>query len=398
MYNRKLLVSLILLFILFLFAACSSPDVPTVEPITIERIVVDDFREDNLTYESYKDLFITYPKNWVASLNSDDNAMYFYLDNGTFTIYCRDPGTDYTDLNTKKRHIVTDGYSAVSELQCGEQTWEIRSYTLKGSSKSIEGFLATTEFGCQKYFVFTYMDTKYDMHDDFREVLENIHFEEDLSMYYDGKYKEDQKYPLVTVSDVLSGSFANQIIAIDATLGNYRSLELQDTQNMLDMLKGKTDKIITSRSIHFDIWLNDGHQYICIDDWDIYEQFYSNHFLAQFDNIDDGDIVRLYLEPRWNGSLDGTLVWIELNKKSSLKEQGIEYPIDVETEPIESDPSLEATETTDSVKDSIVFITKSGSKFHTATCRWVSNSCIEISYSDAVSRGYTPCKTCNPSS
>ena len=46
--------------------------------------------------------------------------------------------------------------------------------------------------------------------------------------------------------------------------------------------------------------------------------------------------------------------------------------------------------------DPIVYITKTGSKYHRAGCRYLSQSCIPIKLSDAIAQGYTPCSVCNP--
>ena len=43
-----------------------------------------------------------------------------------------------------------------------------------------------------------------------------------------------------------------------------------------------------------------------------------------------------------------------------------------------------------------VFITKTGSKYYSDGCRYLSRSCIPISLSDARSEGYEPCSVCNP--
>lgn len=42
----------------------------------------------------------------------------------------------------------------------------------------------------------------------------------------------------------------------------------------------------------------------------------------------------------------------------------------------------------------IVYITDTGSKYHRYGCRYLSDSCIEISLSDAISNGYTACSAC----
>lgn len=49
-----------------------------------------------------------------------------------------------------------------------------------------------------------------------------------------------------------------------------------------------------------------------------------------------------------------------------------------------------------SQNDPIVYITKTGSKYHKAGCRYLSQSSIPIKLSDAIAQGYTPCSVCNP--
>ncbi len=52
--------------------------------------------------------------------------------------------------------------------------------------------------------------------------------------------------------------------------------------------------------------------------------------------------------------------------------------------------------TTKPVKD-IVYITKSGKKYHRTTCRTIKKSKkTEITRQDAVKKGYTACKVCKP--
>lgn len=50
---------------------------------------------------------------------------------------------------------------------------------------------------------------------------------------------------------------------------------------------------------------------------------------------------------------------------------------------------VQPTETT-------VYITKTGTKYHLATCRYLSKSKIAIDKSEAIKRGYTACKVCKP--
>ena len=61
--------------------------------------------------------------------------------------------------------------------------------------------------------------------------------------------------------------------------------------------------------------------------------------------------------------------------------------------------SIQQTYTNDNIatetKDIIVYVTKTGTKYHSAGCRYLSKSCIPISLSDA-KNGYSPCSICNP--
>jgi hypothetical protein len=43
-----------------------------------------------------------------------------------------------------------------------------------------------------------------------------------------------------------------------------------------------------------------------------------------------------------------------------------------------------------------VYITKTGKKYHTSNCQYLSQSKIEINLQDAIARGYEPCKVCKP--
>ena len=47
-------------------------------------------------------------------------------------------------------------------------------------------------------------------------------------------------------------------------------------------------------------------------------------------------------------------------------------------------------------KDTVVYITKSGSKYHAGSCSYLSKSKIAIALGEAVSKGYDPCSRCSP--
>jgi methylphosphotriester-DNA--protein-cysteine methyltransferase len=44
----------------------------------------------------------------------------------------------------------------------------------------------------------------------------------------------------------------------------------------------------------------------------------------------------------------------------------------------------------------IVYITKTGEKYHRDGCQYLRQSQIAISRADAIAQGYTPCSRCNP--
>ncbi|MEX1377644.1 MAG: hypothetical protein AB1Z23_09265 [Eubacteriales bacterium] len=46
--------------------------------------------------------------------------------------------------------------------------------------------------------------------------------------------------------------------------------------------------------------------------------------------------------------------------------------------------------------EKIVYITNLGSKYHRYGCRSLNDSCIEITLTNAIAKGYEPCKICNP--
>src|SRR5882762_2831818 len=46
-------------------------------------------------------------------------------------------------------------------------------------------------------------------------------------------------------------------------------------------------------------------------------------------------------------------------------------------------------------KEQTVYITKTGKKYHTATCRYLSRSKIPASLKDAKANGYTACSVCD---
>lgn len=66
-----------------------------------------------------------------------------------------------------------------------------------------------------------------------------------------------------------------------------------------------------------------------------------------------------------------------------------------EPEP-EPDPEPEPEPQEPEENEQIVYITETGEKYHRGSCRYLKDSKIEISLSDAIAQGYTPCGVCKP--
>ncbi len=62
----------------------------------------------------------------------------------------------------------------------------------------------------------------------------------------------------------------------------------------------------------------------------------------------------------------------------------------------EVEPPRTAQLTQQVAKKDLVHITNTGTKYHRAGCRYLSKSDIPIEQSDAIERGYEPCKVCKP--
>jgi TnpA family transposase len=60
--------------------------------------------------------------------------------------------------------------------------------------------------------------------------------------------------------------------------------------------------------------------------------------------------------------------------------------------PVQQPTQQQQTQT----KEQTVYVTKTGKKYHTATCRYLSKSKIAISLKDAKAKGFTPCSVCKP--
>ena len=87
-------------------------------------------------------------------------------------------------------------------------------------------------------------------------------------------------------------------------------------------------------------------------------------------------------------------------------EKGGEKPSAIKWESVSADDpewnaaQAEATDDADQPAEGagsdIVYVTKTGDKYHAAGCRSLAKSSTAISRADAIAQGYTPCSICNP--
>jgi len=60
------------------------------------------------------------------------------------------------------------------------------------------------------------------------------------------------------------------------------------------------------------------------------------------------------------------------------------------------DSSRSSLNETNQPTSKIVYITRTGEKYHRESCRYLNQSKISIELNEAIKRGYTPCSVCKP--
>jgi len=65
------------------------------------------------------------------------------------------------------------------------------------------------------------------------------------------------------------------------------------------------------------------------------------------------------------------------------------------SQPLPTAPTI-SSKTSTQGEDIIVYVTKTGKKYHLGTCSYLSKSSVPIKLGDAKARGYSPCGKCNP--
>lgn len=86
---------------------------------------------------------------------------------------------------------------------------------------------------------------------------------------------------------------------------------------------------------------------------------------------------------------------IVIKKKPNIKKYSEPIPQKSVNNYSTSTPSVSVQNEVEK-KEVTVYITRTGSKYHSAGCRYLSRSCIPINLSDAKDNKYTPCSVCNP--
>jgi micrococcal nuclease len=84
----------------------------------------------------------------------------------------------------------------------------------------------------------------------------------------------------------------------------------------------------------------------------------------------------------------------EYEKEARLKLKGLWYG--GTEKPTEAKEKEAAVTPTKADENTIVYITRTGAKYHSGSCRYLSMSKIPISLKEAVEKGYGPCSVCGP--
>lgn len=94
---------------------------------------------------------------------------------------------------------------------------------------------------------------------------------------------------------------------------------------------------------------------------------------------------------------DGTIHAISDGKTIKFETIKSDKKTDATVNSAETTTTLGNNTKSEDKKEEVVYITKSGKKYHRAGCRYLKSSQIKISKEEAIKKGYTPCSVCNPS-
>lgn len=188
------------------------------------------------------------------------------------------------------------------------------------------------------------------------------------------KINESKTNPIaISYDEVKSEKWNEYTVVIEGIVSSYEHTEYN--------LSGDT--------YSFDVWFwsEDEGMFIQDEYWRFDEDIHVPEIIDVVKCLTNGDKVRITVEIYEDGSFGASCIKkLEIIEHGTLNDRGIVVPV-------ETAPSEDSITVSD---ERHVYVANSGSRFHTATCRTLKDSCKEISYTDAIARGYTPCGICNP--
>lgn len=176
----------------------------------------------------------------------------------------------------------------------------------------------------------------------------------------------------VSYDDVLEGHYRRYTVSLEGIISSCSKKEYAYSGDVYT----------------FDVWFwSDKYkEYIQDTYWSFNEDNYASEIMDTIKTLSDGDKVRITVEIYEDDSFGASsTLEIQIITQGNLSDYGIVIP-----------EETVVPEDTTSNSERYVYITNSGNRFHAATCRTVTDSCIKVLYSDAIERGYTPCGICNP--
>lgn len=134
------------------------------------------------------------------------------------------------------------------------------------------------------------------------------------------------------------------------------------------------------------------------------EEAYNSGYHAGFAQGEAGSREAIYTEAFSEGRLKGYDEGLAEGLRQVMPSEPAEVspslpvfiPTDLPDAPVGDRTLPSAEPSADEPTGQVVYVTKSGTKYHLGTCSHLSKSKIEKSLTEAKNAGYEPCKTCNP--
>jgi len=132
----------------------------------------------------------------------------------------------------------------------------------------------------------------------------------------------------------------------------------------------------------------------------------SSYLKISWTEVDNADEYKVYRSTSSDGTfkLCGTIAATSYKDKTIKKGTKYYYKVRAVSDGEYNDSSLSkwksgkvpksSSNSSKAAAGKIVYITKTGEKYHVAGCRYLKKSCIEITLSNAKNQGYTACSVC----